>query len=188
MSADNLKGTTPMLNRTTPVALFALLNRLKVYAVNWKFSLVPTENVEYEPGTDRGVVDHINDANVVSSELKSVWGEGEKRHAVLLDIDYPAYLIPSSSPNHYHLYLDVPGGVGHDDYMELLALLGRLGIIEHGYAEVSIKRGNSDLRLPWVNKTDQRVGHLVEMPTSDSETEVDPHHYWQDSLRKEDLF
>lgn len=145
-------------------ALDGLLHRLKTYAVDWKFSFVPAENVEYEPGTDREEAD-LNRANVVSSEIKGYPKDFNAetkafdlpRHAVLLDIDYPAHLIESSSPGHYHLYLDVPQGVKHADYMELLEVLGRVGVIERGYAEVSIKRGHSDLRLPWVKKSDQHI-------------------------------
>lgn len=143
-------------------ALRHFLGRLQAYVVDWKFTFVPSENVEYEPGIDRATSD-LAEANVVSSELKAggLKADGGNlvrvpRHAVLLDLDYPAYLIESSTPGHHHLYLDVPGGVKHEDYMELLALLGRIGVIEEGYAEVSIKRGHSDLRLPWVTKHDQK--------------------------------
>lgn len=154
--------------------LNGLLSRLKTYAVEWKFSFVPTENVEYEPGIDREEAELIK-ANVVSSERKGYpkdhpGGGAEAtmdqylpRHAILLDIDYPAYLIESSTRGHYHLYLDVPGGVKHEDYMELLGLLGRIGAVEKGYAEVSIKRGHSDLRLPWVRKEDQKLATAEEM-------------------------
>jgi hypothetical protein len=131
-----------------------LLPRLRTYLVDWKFSFIPAENVEYEPGIDRTEAE-LPEANVVSSELKHTWSG--RRHIVALDIDYPAYLVPSSSMDHYHLYLDVPGGIAHEDYMELLALLGRLKIIETGYAEVSVKRGHSDLRLPWVTKEGQKI-------------------------------
>lgn len=131
-----------------------LLPRLKTYLVDWKFSFVPAENVEYEPGIDRVEAD-LAKANVVSSELKAAWLG--KRHVVALDIDYPAYLVPSSTSEHYHLYLDVPSGIPHDDYMELLAVLAKCKIIEQGYADVSIKRGHSDLRLPWVTKDDQII-------------------------------
>lgn len=137
----------------------ALLGRLVAYWVDWNFPFVPAENVAYEPGIDRRV-ESLEEANVVSSALKPIlpqtWTDKPPpRHAVLLDIDYEAFVVPSSTPGHNHLYLCPPGGVAHDDYMELLALLGRIGVIEKGYAEVSIKRGHSDLRLPWVTKDDQ---------------------------------
>lgn len=136
-------------------ALTALLGRLRTYWVDWKFSFVPSENTEYEPGTDREVK-ALNEANIVSSERKT-WEGGPVTHVVALDIDYPAYVVETSTPGHHHVYLDVPGGVKHEDYMELLELLGRIGVIEKGYAEVSLKRGHSDLRLPWVHKVDQKV-------------------------------
>lgn len=138
-------------------ALMALLGRLRTYWVEWKFSFVPSEDVAYEPGTDREVAALV-EANVVSSEKKTGEG-GPVRHVVALDIDYPAYVVETSTPGHHHIYLDVPGGVEHEDYMELLALLGRIGVIEKGYAEVSIKRGHSDLRLPWISKLDQKLHH-----------------------------
>jgi hypothetical protein len=143
--------------------LRGLLGRLQAFSVDWRFSFVPTENEEYEPGIDREVAD-LDEANVISSVRKLIWGRNDelpdertRRHAVLLDLDYPAHLIESSTPGHFHLYLDVPNGVPHKDYMELLDLLARCGVIERGYADVSIARGHSDLRLPWVHKSDQKV-------------------------------
>lgn len=88
------------------------------------------------------------DAQVATSILRSDPG----RHIVALDIDYPAHLAESSTPGHYHLYLDVPGGVDHEAYMDLLELLGELNIIETGYANASRGRGFSCPRLPWVHK------------------------------------
>jgi hypothetical protein len=169
-----VSGITPGLR--------GLLSRLQAYRVDWKFSFVPTEDKEYEPGTDREVAE-LNEANVVSStrldfpkdhvfdpEMTEV--RVVPRHAVLLDIDYPAHLVESSSPGHYHLYLDVPNGVKHDDYMELLAMLAKCGVIEKGYADVSIARGHSDLRLPWVSKDDQKL-HTEGAPAP-APTDVQP--------------
>lgn len=52
-------------------------------------------------------------ANVVSSERVD-----SKYHAVLLDLDVPAYLVPSTTPGHSHLYIDV--AVPKSDYFSLL--------------------------------------------------------------------
>jgi len=162
--------------RPVPWGLRTLLTRLQAYRVDWRFSFVPTENEEYEVGTDREVEEDLDNANVISSARKDwfdfvadteagplpVLKRGEDgrpirvpRHAVLLDIDYPAHLIESSTAGHYHLYLDVPNGVPHEKYMALLKLLGECGVIEKGFADVSVARGHSDLRLPWVSKDDQ---------------------------------
>ena len=134
--------------------LLSLLGRLRSYVVDWKFTFVPAENTEYEPGIDREAAD-LADANVVSSELKYLPGN----HLVAIDLDVEAYLVPSSTPGHSHLYI---GGrpIPHDDYMELLRVLAKCYVIEPGYAEVSIKRGHSDLRLPWVDKRDQKIHEL----------------------------
>ena len=77
---------------------------------------------------------------------------GQPRHMVLLDIDYEAQLIPSSTPGHYHLYLDVPGGIEHEKYMRLLRALSDAKVIEPGFAQSAISRGFSSLRLPWKSK------------------------------------
>lgn len=89
-------------------------------------------------------------ANIVTSKYL----HGGARHAVLLDIDYPAYLVKSSTPGHYHLYLDVPGGVAHEDYLLLLSVLSKWGVIEKGYARTSKARGFTSLRLPHIKKKD----------------------------------
>lgn len=142
-----------------PQGMASLLRRLRTYDVVWQFPFVPTENEEYEVGIDREAVD-LDQANVVSSEIKQpplleeIYG---RTHVVAIDLDIPAYLIPSTTPGHGHLYIDVPGGIRHEDYMELLDVLAKCKIIEPGYADVSKKRGHTDLRLPWVKKWDQKV-------------------------------
>lgn len=149
--------------------LMALFERLVSYQVDWAFSSRFNEE-NYEPGDDRAEAP-LAQANVVSSYLREHFlkprsttiGDDdfldfssdlldEPRHIVALDLDIPAHLVPSHTEGHSHLYIDVPGGVAHSDYMELLELLGRIGVIEPGYAEVSRKRGHTDLRLPWVAK------------------------------------
>ena len=161
-----------MIREEVSQGLRSLLTRLTAYKVDWRFSFVPSDEEDYEVGIDREVSD-LDEANVISSELKPLWPGGEKRHAVLLDIDYDAHLVESSSGGHHHLYLNPPGGIKHDDYMELLEVLGRVGVIEKGYAQVSIARGHSDLRLPWVSKQDQVLHDPDEPGVNQIES---PHH------------
>lgn len=71
-------------------------------------------------------------------------------HRPILDIDFPAELIPSSTDGHFHLYLDKP--MTWKQYKKLLNVLSEVGVIEHGYARASIDRGYSSTRLPWVKK------------------------------------
>lgn len=139
-----------------------ILRRLTTFRVDWtkaRGKHDPNDVADYEPMIDREEAD-IEHANVVSSLIrtdpKDFYADpNNRRHVLAIDLDIPATLIPSSSPGHHHLYIEVPKGIPHHRYMALLSALADAGIIERGYAEVSIARGHSDLRLPWVKKDDQ---------------------------------
>lgn len=92
-------------------------------------------------------------ANIVTSAYdRQGRVDANTRHALLLDIDHPAWLIKSSTAGHYHLYIDVPDGIEHEKYMRLLGELAGCGVIEKGYANTSQVRGFTSLRFPWVRK------------------------------------
>lgn len=143
-----------------PLGLRHLLDRLRAFRVKWD----PTGD-DYVLGRDREEFADLDRADVTSSAIKRPWGD--QRHVIALDIDYPVYVVPSSTPGHHHLYIDVPNGIEHNGYMALVSLLGHLGVIEQGYAQVSIQRGHTDLRLPWVRKGDEpgRKASSEEAPT-----------------------
>lgn len=71
-------------------------------------------------------------------------------HRPVLDIDFPAALVRSSTPGHSHLYLDLL--MAWPKYLALLEALADAGIIEKGYLEASRQRGYSAARLPWIIK------------------------------------
>lgn len=100
---------------------------------------------EYE-GTQHDEADSIQDAHVITSH-DPVTG----MHRPILDIDLPAALIPSSTPGHYHLYIDKP--MEWDRYEDLLDALSAVGIIEEGYASASCDREYTSVRLPWIKKS-----------------------------------
>lgn len=98
------------------------------------------------------------DANTISSrmvEQPAFEGIPEMEdemvmHAPVLDIDFPACLIPSSTPGHFHLYLDKP--VPWLTYRTLLEALAEAGLIEEGYMRASIDRGATYVRKPTCTK------------------------------------
>jgi hypothetical protein len=96
-------------------------------------------------GEDLHRVEKPEDATLVSS-VSMFPG----LHAPVLDLDYEAHLEPSSTPGHYHLYLDRL--VEHDKYMNLIRALADCGLIEWGFADASIKRGATFVRMPGVRK------------------------------------
>jgi hypothetical protein len=97
-------------------------------------------------GEDRVIVDIWEEANAISSEV----GAGAK-HSPVLDLDFPARLVPSSTPGHFHLYLEGLE-IDWETYAELLTALAKAGVIEDGYAAASVARRASFVRKPGVYK------------------------------------
>lgn len=72
-------------------------------------------------------------------------------HSPVLDLDFEAALVPSTTPGHYHLYLD--GLVLDDDtYAGLLEDLALAGVIQEGFANQYERHGQTFLRPPGVMK------------------------------------
>ncbi|WP_405057087.1 hypothetical protein OG474_30665 [Kribbella sp. NBC_01505] len=87
----------------------------------------------------------FSDAEVVLSQIT-----GTERHTLMLDLDVPATLVPSTTPGHSHLYIDIE--LPWDQVQNILAALTQAGIVEEGYLSASLDRGFTTLRLPWVTK------------------------------------
>jgi len=106
----------------------------------------------------------FDEANAYSSVSTWTKHAGDKtEHRVLLDLDSgSARLIPSSTPGHFHLVLSNP--VTWVDYLELLRLLVRMGIIEPGFAELTEARGQAFLRMPGERKESGRLVEFEESP------------------------
>lgn len=84
--------------------------------------------------------DDAHPANCISSLTE------DGTHRPALDIDTPIKLRESSTPGNYHLYFeDIE--LTWKQYKKLLKALAKAGIIEEGYARVSIKRKQTILRL-----------------------------------------
>ena len=96
------------------------------------------------------------EANLISSMLpKDGW------HAPVLDIDFEAKLLPSTTPGHYHLYLDKE--MRWDTYVFLLRALATAGVIEWGFYHLSIARGASFVRKPGVLKEEGDVNSATQV-------------------------
>ena len=89
--------------------------------------------------------------NLISSELAPQVGT-VIFHAPLLDLDVPHLYVPSSTPGHGHLYLDVE--LTQPEYFHLLDVLAKYGIIEGGWVAATKARGYATLRAPGVTKED----------------------------------
>lgn len=101
---------------------------------------------EYDPNDDGRVSCDPQDAQVVSSEIKE-----SSLHSPVLDIDFPARLVPSSTPGHFHLYLDGLS-MTWQDYEKLLNSLAAAGVVQEGYVYASIARKATAVRVPGCKK------------------------------------
>lgn len=107
-------------------------------------------DVESDHYRDRYTTEDVDKAQVITSRVADSVSESE-RHKAVIDIDLPAKLIESSTPGHFHLYIDHE--MSWEAYANLLAALRDAGIVEPGYVSASIDRGYTAVRLPWVRKT-----------------------------------
>jgi hypothetical protein len=135
------------------------LSRLRhlLYKVDFNMTAqVANMDLDYEePEGARVVVDDPEVANVISSRLHP---DEERKfrnvrggwHTIVLDINHPAALVPSTTEGHFHFYIDVP--LQWDVYCRLMAAMSDAGVLEPGYVDASINRGASFLRLPGVKK------------------------------------
>jgi hypothetical protein len=124
------------------MSVLGLLANLRLFKVTkWdEDSSVTYSKEEREPAVS------ISEANVSTS----IREDAEDCHALLLDLDVPAWLVPSSTPGHSHLYVDVK--IPTPTYFALLDALAAAGVIQQGYANSSKHRGGTALRLPWIKK------------------------------------
>jgi hypothetical protein len=112
---------------------------------------------DYSGGSD-GRLASEQEANTVTSELvgqRSAVSKDLSLHAPVLDIDFGAQLIPSSTPGHFHLYFEK--AMTWDNYCGLLKALGNVGILEPGYVKASLRRGYSSVRKPDVYKQEEAL-------------------------------
>lgn len=75
-------------------------------------------------------------------------------HTVMLDVDLPAALVESSTPGHYHLYIDHV--MTWTAYKKLLKALAEAGVIEHEFYRASLANHATMLRPPWVRRTESK--------------------------------
>ncbi|WGM21837.1 hypothetical protein QEH68_06595 [Paenarthrobacter sp. OM7] len=103
---------------------------------------------DYDADTE--FVDEPDDAEVVLSLTGQKIGDTVPLHRPVFDVDFPVSAIPSSTPGHFHLYLDKE--LTWLQYRRLLEALNFAGIIEGGYLQASVARGFTSVRMPSVKK------------------------------------
>ena len=73
-------------------------------------------------------------------------------HLPAIDIDFPCQLVESSTPGHFHLYIDKE--ISQDAYHAILKALTDAGIVQRGFYKSAVRRGQTFLRKPGHHKSD----------------------------------
>lgn len=86
-----------------------------------------------------------DEATLVSSKIS-----GTDLHGPVIDLDFPCRLVPSSTPGHFHLYME--RAITWADYVKVLDALVEAGLVENGFLRSALKRGATYVRRPGVQK------------------------------------
>lgn len=138
--------TSDLEGKPLPGGLTLFIRRAKKYVVEqWaRDSADPLQPDDFREEADLGK------ANVVSSLVEGPCDCVPAVHRPVIDIDFPVYVVQSTSPRHHHLYIDkelTPG-----QYFKLLDVMVEVGIVQAGYVAAARRRGATMVRLPWVRK------------------------------------
>lgn len=121
----------------------------------WKDVTAVAKEGDYDADTE--LVDDPADAEVVLSTSgntgksgKYTWMAEEPLHRPIIDLDFPAALIPSTTPGHFHLYIDKE--MPWSTYQHLLEAFVAAGLMEEGYRNASVARKFTSVRMPSVKK------------------------------------
>jgi hypothetical protein len=160
-----------------PLAL-RLLNaildgRLRKILEGWRIRLDPWGTWLYSSGLDtvpmgttqgnetRELGCARSDANL----LASLVADGNPRvatqvqkHVLVLDIDHPARLVPSTTKGRFHLYVSVP--MSWRRYVAVLNALAAADVVHRNYVKHTTERGYTNVRPPWVAKPKNQNLHF----------------------------
>lgn len=130
----------------------AIKTRMRYKRIEW------SRSSDEDDGRPDGRVEtsRLCDAEAISSQLRDVdqHPDDDDLHVVMLDLDVPAMLVPSSQDGHHHLYINKI--LTWAECVKLLDVLVELRIVEEGYAKASKERKATFLRLPWIKKGSER--------------------------------
>lgn len=175
MSRDN---AAPWL-AGAPAGLVSLLTRMTFWnRIRWEASDYDEED------DDRVTTELLEDSEAVGSKVTEHdvidFGSLEPvdtiaMRCLAIDIDVPAWLIPSSTEGHSHLYVDLL--VTDDALWTFLDAAAEIGLVESGYVAACKARGMTSLRAPWVRKGAEVAPqpHSEALPASQHDDGAQPH-------------
>lgn len=145
--------------------------------------VMAVENLDgdYDDAQNGRAIADLEHGNVVTSWMDPGPGDPTvapwdvptpQQHRPVLDLDFPAYVVPSSTDGHCHLYLD--RAMSWETYRTLLHALAAAGVLEQGYVGASVDREHTTVRLPWVKKGDELTADPQEVAPAGPEPSTVP--------------
>lgn len=107
-----------------------------------------TINIIEEP-EERKQVETLEEATLIGSLANRQLAPGRVMHYPAIDIDLPVMVI-ESSPGKSHLYIEK--AMTWEQYVVLLQAMVYAGIVERGYFDTALIRGQTFLRKPGLTK------------------------------------
>jgi hypothetical protein len=117
---------------------------------------VPKDSAETKhPDPEYFPADH-DTATLVTSLLPN------GRHMPVIDIDMTSMLLPSSTPGHYHLYINQE--MTWKQFLKMLKAMTDAGVVQEGFYQHTKRRGRAFVRYPGVTKSNEaeRIAETVE--------------------------
>lgn len=127
---------------------------LPEFAQEHCLAIIPEITVDPLDNPDEYEDPHLPTDDMAAADVVTSATKDGRAHRPFLDIDFRAELIPSTTPGHFHLYLDKE--MSWPKYRRLLNVLAEVGILERGYVNASIDREYTSVRLPWVKKPEPK--------------------------------
>lgn len=90
---------------------------------------------------------HVANSNIITSVANDGY------HYPVLNFDFPVRVYPSTTPGHYHVYLDKP--IESEVYFAFLDYLNEMGLTDRRWTRSAHHLGASWVRLPWVQHGDK---------------------------------
>lgn len=133
--------------RITPRRLQLPLSVLGAHMYDWSSSHMDSQSA--------AMTQLLGAENCVTKIIGRHTGGGRHRPELEVIVGCDMALIPSSTPGHYHLILDV--NLPWYTYTDLLRQARDIGLIEYGYVDAAIRKGYSSIRTPWTKKSIPQV-------------------------------
>lgn len=109
-------------------------------------TLTPISDSPYEEDPERVKSEH-GYATLVGSKLPN------GNHMPVIDLDLPCTLVPSSTPGHFHLYINKEMSFG--EFLSMLQAMTDTGVVQPGFNRFTRERGQAFVRYPGYTKEDE---------------------------------